>query len=224
MTATRVICYCRVSTQDQADHGVSLEAQEARLRTYAAATGATLVAVEVDAGISAATMNRPALQRALAAIKARKADVLVVVSLSRLSRSVRDVSALVATHFSKRASLVSLGENIDTGTSSGKLMLHLLASVSEWERSACGERTSAAMSHLRGQGIYVGGSVKYGSKVVDGRIVAREDELATVARARALREAGLSLAAVAGTLAEQGIYQRNGRPFAPTQLARMLAP
>jgi predicted site-specific integrase-resolvase len=73
-TMTRTIIYTRVSTADQADRGVSLEAQEAKARAYAAVYDLDVIEVITDAGSSAKTLERPGLQRALALLKAGKAD------------------------------------------------------------------------------------------------------------------------------------------------------
>ncbi len=92
-----VIGYVRVSTEDQAQGGVSIEAQRRRIEAYCAAHGLVLARVEEDAGISARkTTNRPALQRALAALREGEAFGLVAVKLDRLSRTTRDVLDLVA--------------------------------------------------------------------------------------------------------------------------------
>jgi DNA invertase Pin-like site-specific DNA recombinase len=87
---TRAVAYVRVSTDKQVEHGLSLEAQQAKLMAYAALYELDLVAVEVDAGVSAKTLQRPAMQQALGALKAGKAEALLVVKLDRLARSVRD--------------------------------------------------------------------------------------------------------------------------------------
>jgi len=93
---TRTVAYLRVSTDKQADRGVSLEAQRAKVESYAALFDLELVAIEVDAGVSAKSLARPALDRALAMLRAGKADALLVVKLDRLTRSVRDLpSSLV---------------------------------------------------------------------------------------------------------------------------------
>src|SRR5579872_336770 len=121
-TARRLVAYARVSTTKQADEGVSLEAQESKLRAYCLAFGFELVRLEVDAGLSAGTLDRPGLTRALATLEEGEADGILVVALSRLTRSVKDLGHLVERYFaSGRWSLVSLGESIDTTTAAGRL-------------------------------------------------------------------------------------------------------
>jgi site-specific DNA recombinase len=101
-------------------------------------------------------------------------------------------------------------------------VLNVLGSVSQWEREAIGERTSAAMRHKAAQGEFVGGTPPYGFQVLDGRLDPVQSEQAVIARARELRASGLSLRRVGITLAASGLRSRTGKPFLPAQLARML--
>ena len=220
----RVVGYIRVSTDKQAERGLSLDAQRSRLEAWASLYDATLVAVEVDAGESAKSLARPALARALAMLDAGDADTLLVAKLDRLTRSVRDLDTLLSEHFRDGAAdLVSVAESIDTHSAAGRLVLNVLASVSQWEREAIGERTAAALAVKSGRGERVG-SVPYGYRLaVDGvRLEAREDEQRTIAAARQLRASGLSLRAVAGALGSRGHVARNGRAFSAMQVSRML--
>lgn len=222
---TRTIAYLRVSTEKQADKGVSLEAQRAKVEAYAALYDLELVDVVVDAGQSAKSLDRPGLERALAALKAGKADALLVVKLDRLTRSVRDLGTLIEEHFGpKGAALLSVSEQIDTRSAAGRLVLNILASVSAWEREAIGERTSAAMQHKASQGEYTGGRVPYGFRLsADGeRLEPVEAEQAVLTEARRLREAGLSLRAVARELDRMGLRSRVGRSFGAEQISGMV--
>lgn len=215
---TRAVAYLRVSTDKQAEHGVSLEAQRAKVEAYAALYDVELVAVEVDAGVSAAGLERPALGRALGMLREGRADAVLVVKLDRLTRSVRDLGELVDTYFaSGRWALLSVGESIDTRTAAGRLVLNVLASVAQWEREAIGERTAAAMATKRERGEYCGGHAPYGwSTAADGRLVPNEAEQAVMREARELRAAGLSLRAVGARLAALGFLPRSGRWHAET--------
>src|SRR5882672_9158542 len=164
MSATRTIVYCRVSLEKQAEKGVSLDAHKAK--AYAELYDLDIVEVVIDAGASAKTLARPGLKRALGLLKAGKAEALLVVKLDRLTRSVADLGRLVERYFAPgKAALLSVGEQIDTRSAGGRLVLNVLASVSQWEREAIGERTSAAMKHKAGQGEYTGGDVPYGWRV-----------------------------------------------------------
>lgn len=221
-TRTRTVAYLRVSTDKQADHGVSLDAQRAKVLAYAELYELDLVSIEVDAGESAKTLDRPALERALAMLRRGAADALLVVKLDRLTRNVRDLADLVDSYFTKRAALLSVSEQIDTRSAAGRLVLNVLSSVGQWEREAIGERTSAAMQHLKSEGRYTGGAAPYGYTLAAGELVPVESEQTVIASARTLRTAGLSLRAVAATLDERGVRARNGRSFGAEQVARMV--
>lgn len=218
---TRTIAYLRVSTEKQSTEGVSLEAQRKQVEAYASLYGLDLVAIVVETG-SAASLDRPGLAGALADIAAGKADALLVTKLDRLTRSVKDLGHLIESTFAK-AALMSVSEQIDTRTAGGRLVLNVLASVSQWERETIGERTSAAMQHMKASGEYTGGKVPFGKRVVDGKLVDAEDETEAARVARELKSAGRSLRCVSSELAARGIVSRTGRPFDAKQVARMLS-
>lgn len=222
---TRTVAYVRVSTEKQADRGVSLEAQQAKIRAYAELYGLELVDVIVDAGVSAKSLGRPGLSRALGMLQAGDASALLVVKLDRLTRSVRDLGTLVEDYFAspEGPALLSVSEQIDTRTAAGRLVLNVLGAVSQWEREAIGERTSAAMQHMARQGEYTGGAAPFGYRLENGRLVAHEPEQAAIREAHALRAKGLSLRAVASRLERLGHRTRAGHSFAPVQVARMVA-
>jgi site-specific DNA recombinase len=217
---TRIVGYIRVSTDKQATEGNSLEAQRARLEAYATAMQLEIVAFEVDAGLSAKSLERPGLQRALARLDAFEADAILVVKLDRLTRSVRDLLTLIDTYFRDgQHELLSIGESIDTRSAAGRMIRKILTTHGEWEREAIGERTAAVMQHMKSQGEFTGGWPPFGYRVVDGRLEPDAIEQALIERARAFRSAGMSLRAVA---AELGPNNRTGRAFDPKQIARML--
>lgn len=227
---TRTVGYIRVSTDKQAEHGISLEAQRAKLEAYAALYDLELVVIEVDAGESASSLERPGLQRALKMLRANKADALLVVKLDRLTRSVRDLADLVERYFaSGKRALLSVGEQIDTRTAAGRGVLNILGSVGQMERELIGERTAAAMAHLRTTGQRYSGRAPYGYRFVGApgldsqRLEIDEEERANLTVARELRAAGLSYAAVAATLTERGIMARCGKPWGKRALAGALS-
>lgn len=149
----RAVLYVRASTTDQT---ITLDDQERKLRAHAMANDLTVVAVCVDAGVSARDLDRPALTRALALLDSGEATMLVVTKLDRLTRSVRDLGDLGERYFARGAALVSLGDSIDTSTASGRLVLHILGSVAQWEREAISERTKEALAELKRQGRKLG--------------------------------------------------------------------
>jgi site-specific DNA recombinase len=225
-TTTRTVAYVRVSTDKQADKGVSLEAQQSKIRAYAELYDLELVDVIVDAGESAKSLDRPGLRRALAMLDSGEAAALLVVKLDRLTRSVVDLGALVERYFasSTGAALLSVSEQIDTRSAAGRLVLNVLGAVSQWEREAIGERTSAALQHKASKGEYTGGHARKGYSVgTGGQLVADEAEQAAIAMAAELRAAGRSYRAVAAELAAAGHVNRNGRAYSASSIRNMVA-
>ncbi len=221
---TRTIAYLRVSTDKQSDLGVSLEAQQEKARAYASLYDLDLVKVIIDAGESAKSLDRPGLQRALAMLKTGKAEALLVVKLDRLTRSVVDLGKLIETYFAPgKAALMSVSEQIDTRSAAGRLVLNILASVSQWERETIAERTSDAMKYKQSQGEYIGGHAPYGFRLMDGNLVADDAEQQVIQQAKRLRESGLSLNAVAKELERVGIFTRDNKVFAAMQIKRLVA-
>src|SRR5215471_1967746 len=203
MATTRAVAYLRVSTEKQADKGVSLEAQAANVRAYAQLYELELVDVVVDAGASAKTLDRPGLQKALEMLRTGQAEAFLVAKLDRLTRSVVHLGQLVEDFFADgKWALLSVGEQIDTRSAAGRLVLNVLASVSQWEREAIGERTAAAMQHKASLGEYTGGDLPYGYCLApDGEHLAENsEEQKLLGVARSLRDAGLSLRSVAREL------------------------
>ncbi|MCP4242914.1 MAG: recombinase family protein [bacterium] len=223
--STRTIAYVRVSTAQQATEGVSLAAQHAKVRAYADLYDLDLVGVQSDAGVSAKTLDRPGLQSALSLLATGHADALLVVKLDRLTRSVRDLDTLLSQYFAKPdgPALLSVSENIDTRSPAGRLVLNVLAAVSQWEREAISDRTREALAHKRANGEYTGGKVPYGKRRRGSNLVDHAEEQATIAMARDLRASGLSLRLVGAALSNAGRSPRRGGPWAAVQIRRMLA-
>ena len=218
----KAIGYVRVSTEGQATEGVSLEAQEARIKAWAAAQGVELVAVFVDAGLSGSRAdNRPELQKAIAAACSSKA-VLVFYSLSRLARSTKDCIAIADRLERSGADLVSLSEALDTSSACGKMVFRMLAVLAEFERDLVAERTAAALAHKKAQGERVG-NVAYGFRLEADRVVQDKAEQGVIAKARALKAEGASLRAICATFKAEGILNRAGKSaWSPSKVHALL--
>lgn len=215
MKRIRVVGYVRVSTEQQADGGVSIEAQCSRLESYAKATDLVLVRIHQDA-VSAKTLNRPGLRSALADLEAGHADGILVAKLDRLTRSVSDLSRLLTDYFSARFDLLSVADSIDTRSAAGRLVLNVLTSVGQWEREAIGERTREALQHLKSKGVRLGreplGWQRVDATDKDGRkqVVRIDEELLAVDRIVELRKKRLSLRAICKVLEAEGHRTKRG--------------
>ncbi len=209
----RVVGYIRVSTGEQANEGVSLAAQRIKVEGYASLHDLELIEVIEDAGVSAKSLDRPGLIRALAMLANGEADALVVAKLDRLSRSVSDWDRLIVEHFGPAAGrqLMSVGDSIDTRTAAGRLVLNVLMSVAQWEREAIVERTRDAVRHKRSKGERLG-TVPYGYRLADdGRTLAPvESELSALALMRELAADGMPYRGIAAELESRSIPTKSG--------------
>ena len=211
----KAIGYIRVSTQGQADDGVSLEAQKAKIEAWCLANDYSLVDMFVDAGISGAAMgNREGLQAALDAVG--KNVALVAYSMSRLSRSTKDMLEIADQLERRGADLVSLTEKIDTTSAAGKMVFRMLAVLSEFERDLVSERTKAALAHKTANGEKYA-CVPFGFQEIEGRLEEVEQEARVVAEILSMREQGHTLRAIAEEMNTRGIEgKRGGRWYAST--------
>lgn len=150
----RVRAYLRVSTVEQADSGLGLEAQRSKILAEAQHRGWEDVEVYADEGVSGKSLNRPAMQRLLGDV--RRGDVVVVSKLDRLSRSLLDAVGLMDQAKRRGWGLVALDLGVDTTTPTGRLVANVMASVAEWEREIIGQRTSEALQAAKAAGRRLG--------------------------------------------------------------------
>jgi DNA invertase Pin-like site-specific DNA recombinase len=210
--------YLRVSTEGQAQEGVSLEAQESRIKAWCELNGYVLAGLHIDAGLSGKNMNRPGLQKALS--ECRHGDAFIVYSLSRLTRSTKDALQISEQLEKSGVDLISLNEHIDTTTPFGKAFYRIIAALNELERDQLSERTKEALAYKKAQGERLG-APKYGYQVIDGQLVEVESEQEIIAAIHSYRDGGLSLRTIVKRLKEQGYKSRTGKPFQLTQVARI---
>jgi DNA invertase Pin-like site-specific DNA recombinase len=146
----RSAIYAGVSTLEQEP-----ENQLAELRRYVEARGWSAVEY-VDRGVSGSKDRRPALDALLTDAKRRRFDVLVCWRLDRLGRNLKHLVGLLDDLQALGVAFVSLAEGIDATTSAGKLQMHILAAIAEFERSRIVERVKAGLARARGQGKRLG--------------------------------------------------------------------
>ena len=211
------VAYVRVSTEEQATEGVSLDAQEATLRAYCAMRGIDLAEVVVDAGVSAGKplATRDGGAHLLDLVKRGKVQAVVTYKLDRLFRDASDCLQVTAAWDKAGVALhlVDLGgQSVDTSSAMGRFFLTIMAGAAEMERNIIRERTSAAMAYKAARREYTGGQVPYGWALdADGvHLTPNPAEQAIIAAARTLREQGLSLRKVGDALAAEGMLPRSG--------------
>jgi len=182
---TRAALYIRVSTEEQAIHGYSLEAQQADLEAYAERNGLKIAGTYIDAGKSASKkpLKRDALQALLKDVQAGKIDIILFIKLDRWSRNMADYCDMERVLRKHGVDWKTTQEEYDTTTPNGRFAIHIMVAKAENEAAVTSERVKFVLANKRKNGeACFGGSVKpYGyikQKDADGktRLVIDPDE------------------------------------------------
>lgn len=156
-----LMAYTRVSTAEQASSGLGMAAQRSAIESWCAAMDHEIMDWFSDDGVSAKTLDRPGLQDAISWIECGHADGLIVFKLDRLTRSVADLNSLMDRFNAQNKALVSVRDNLDTHSATGRMVANIIASIAQWEREIISERTRDALAELRAKGVRLGRPPKY---------------------------------------------------------------
>lgn len=222
LVKVRAAAYIRVSTLKQARKGFSLAEQRRGVEEYAAARGYELE-VYVERGVSGRRADdRPELQRLLRELD--RFDVLIIPKLDRFGRSLADLSKLYEQLAASGVILVSLHENIDTSTPSGRLMRNILSAFAEFENDSIGERVAEVAEARAASGKAPGSRrPKYGyRRVGKGELVIVPEQAAVVARMYREAAAGASQHGITRLLNAEGIRTQNGKRWTQGTIGRIL--
>lgn len=170
----RTALYVRVSTEDQAKEGYSLDAQLDKLEAFCFSQGWTVVKTFREEGYSAKNINRPQLQLLLKELHLY--DVVLVYKLDRLSRSVADINNLLQTFEDNHVAFKSATEPYDTTTAQGKLLINIFGSLAQFEREQLSERVYLGMTKKAHLGERNGGRAPFGYTLIDGKLAINEEE------------------------------------------------
>ncbi len=167
----KIAAYVRVSTEDQAENPEgSIKNQEARLRQWVEFKNTDspfgeIVDVFIDTK-SAKNTNRPELKRMLKMVEDGRVNLVMATELSRITRSIRDFAEIWDLLRQNNCSFLSLRENVDTTTAAGEMVLYTMANLAQFERRQIGERVSANFQVRAQRGLYNGGPVSIGYRLI----------------------------------------------------------
>jgi len=150
---SRVALYARVSTTDK---GQDPELQLSELREYCHRRDLQVIGEYVDRGVSGSRESRPALDRLMADGRRRKFDVVLVWKLDRFARSLKFLVVSLADLQAVGVAFISLRDNLDLSTPSGRLMFQLIGAMAEFERALIQERVRAGLRHAKAKGTRLG--------------------------------------------------------------------
>jgi len=201
--------YIRVSTDEQAKEGISLDAQKAKIQAFAVVKDLELVEIIADEGLSGKDLDRPGLNKLVELVKGKQAEAVIVYKLDRLSRRTRDLLFLIEDVFKKgNTRFFSLTEQIDTDTAIGKFFLTLMGAMAQMERELIAERTKASLDYKKEQGESLG-HIPYGYQRARGKLVQNPAEKRIVRRMRRLKRDGMSYRKIAEILNKERIPARS---------------
>jgi site-specific DNA recombinase len=214
----KAIGYCRVSTEQQANEGVSIELQIEKIKQYCELYNYELLDIVVDAGISAKSLKRPGITNVLHMLDNNEADALIIYKLDRLTRSLADWSILIKDYFNDKSgkTLLAVMDQIDTSTAAGRMCLNLMMTVFQWEREVISERTKAALQHKKSKGEPIG-SGKFGEVLTKVNLSPNSDQQQVINLIIQLRSTGNTLQQIADYLnANNYLTKRNKIWYAKT--------
>ncbi len=226
-TIKRCAIYCRKSHEEGLDQAFnSLDAQREAISGYILSQRlngwVALPRSYEDGGYSGSNTERPGLQELLRDIDDGKVDIVLVYKIDRLSRSLIDFTNLFAKFEEKGVSFVSVTQQIDTSTPAGRMMLNILMTFAQYEREVIAERIRDKMAASRKKGIWVGGAVPYGYKVVDRKLVVIPEYVSHVRHIYERYNAIPSFAQVAKELNNAHIRNSQGRLWDGQSVRRVL--
>ncbi len=217
------IGYIRVSSEDQADSGLGLEAQRQRIEAYCHAKGIALTRIHEDAGVSGGKplASRPAGKALMAEARKKKA-VVIVAKFDRLFRSVADAAVTIQDFDRQGVQLVAIAEGFDMTNLYGRAMAQMASVFAELERGMIRERTKAAMAVKRGRHERISRHAPYGWDFSSDGLVEVLEEQGALQTMREWREQGQSFQEIAERLNRAGVRAKQGGDWGATSVRSVL--
>ena len=218
------IGYIRVSTDDQAENGVSLEMQVKKIKEYCRLHELELAGIYGDAVSGKAIEIRPSFQAVMYMAERHRIQHVIVWKLDRLARKALDTLKIAEAWDKIGVALHSITDKIDTKSAIGRLFFTMQAALAEFERMLIVERTQAAMNHLKATGQKTGSQAPYGYRHEGNRVVEDENEQECLVVLQNLHELypSWSLRRLGQALSENGFKNRNGNGFGAETIKGML--
>ncbi|EHJ07402.1 cassette chromosome recombinase CcrB [Staphylococcus simiae] len=220
----RVGIYVRVSTEMQSNEGYSIEGQISQIKEYCHFNNFVVADVYADRGISGKSMNRPELQRMLKDAKDGNLDCIMVYKTNRLARNTSDLLKIVEDLHRLNVEFFSLSERMEVNTSSGKLMLQILASFSEFERNNIVENVFMGQTRRAQEGYYQGNLPLGYDKVPDSKheLMINQHEANIVKYIFESYAKGHGYRKIANALNHKGYVTKKGKPFSINAITYIL--
>lgn len=208
----RVILYLRVSTNNQAEEGYSIEIQKEKLLAYCKAHDLVVVAIVTDPGFSGSNLERPGIQKVIHEVEQGNTDMVLVYKLDRLSRSQKDTLWLIEDCFlPNNVDFASMQESLDTSTPFGRAMVGILSVFAQLERENIKERTFGGRVERAKDGYWHGGGYDpIGYDYINGELIVNQQEAAQVRRVYDLYASGASITEIRDHMVARGFHTKHG--------------
>lgn len=215
----KAVLYTRVSTVEQ---DISIANQEEKLRAYCFSKDIEIHMCYSDHGQSAATIKREGLQRLIEDVQCGllNNNLILVYKLDRLSRSIKDLIYLVELFNKYDVHFASMTDSFDTSTANGRLVLHILASVAQWERDIISERTKDALRFLKASS-RVYGNLAFGFEKVNDLLVPKQAEKEIISMIINQVDSGYGFHTIAKMFNEQELPTKSGGKWHATTIRRI---
>ncbi|MCE5029793.1 recombinase family protein [Staphylococcus epidermidis] len=224
MKKKRIGAYIRVSTERQVE-GYSIDGQITQIEQFCQFNGYDLVDIYADRGISGKSMNRPALQRMLQDAKNGKLDCVIVYKINRLARNTSDLLTIVEELHRQNVEFFSLSERMEVKNSTGKLLLNILASFSEFERNTILENIYTGQHQRALEGYYQGNLPLGYNNIPDNKkdLMINQHEANIVKYIFESYAKGHGYRKIANALNHKGYVTKKGNPFSISAVTYILS-
>ncbi len=224
MKKKRIGAYIRVSTERQVE-GYSIDGQITQIEQFCQFNGYDLVDIYADRGISGKSMNRPALQRMLQDAKNGKLDCVIVYKINRLARNTSDLLTIVEELHRRNVEFFSLSERMEVKNSTGKLLLNILASFSEFERNTILENIYTGQHQRALEGYYQGNLPLGYNNIPDNKkdLMINQHEANIVKYIFESYAKGHGYRKIANALNHKGYVTKKGNPFSISAVTYILS-
>jgi len=205
----RAALYARVSTEDQAKEGFSLDAQIKKLEAYCRSRGWVPIGHFIDEGYSGRNTNRPEYKRMMDSIE--DWDVALVLKTDRMHRNIVNFSTMMDHFRRKKKEFTAIQENFDTTTANGRFFMNIMQTIAQFESEQIGERVKKGMEYKAKHGTgHLGSGHPYGYRYDNGKLEIVEEEASVVRTIYKMSEEGSSLETIAKALNEASVQAKKG--------------
>jgi DNA invertase Pin-like site-specific DNA recombinase len=217
----KIAIYTRVSTEDQAKEGFSLEAQLDKLRSYCKARDWVIAGEYIDDGYSGRNVKRPAYYKMMDELD--KWDILLVIKMDRIHRNSKNFMLMMEDLKKNGKEFVSMTESLDTSTAMGRFVMDIIQRIAQLESEQIGERVYIGMEQkAKTNGGILGFNIPYGYYYENGKLIINENEANQVKKIFNLYLDGNSMMKISKLLNEKNIPTKRNKKWGAQTISTIL--